>query len=67
MEDTMLHFFLPSALLFAEAGAGLEATLEAREDGAMEVALLPATDLTLSSALFYAMVSKRTLGYKMSV
>ena len=38
------------------AGAGVEPldiTLEAREDGAAEVALLAAPDLRLSSALFY--------------
>lgn len=50
------HLFLPLDLLFeAEAGAGLEAfeaTLEALEDGVAEAALLPAVDLTLSSALF---------------
>jgi hypothetical protein len=48
------HFFLPFDLLFG-AGAGLEAfdmTLEALEEGAAEVALLPAPDLMLSSALF---------------
>jgi hypothetical protein len=43
-------------LLFeAEAGAGLasfDATLEALEDGAADVALLPAVDLTVSRALF---------------
>lgn len=55
-----IHFFLPFALLLlAEpTGAGLEATLEAREDGATDVALLPATDLMLSRALFYKDVSK---------
>jgi hypothetical protein len=50
------HFFLPFVLLFAGAGAGVEPldiTLEAREDGAAEVALLAAPDLRLSSALFY--------------
>jgi hypothetical protein len=50
-----LYFFLPLDLFLAEEGTGLEAvdiTLEAREDGTVEVALLPATDLTLSSALF---------------
>jgi hypothetical protein len=49
------HFFLPFDLLFG-GGAGLEAvdmTLEALEDGAADVALLPAPDLMLSSALFY--------------
>lgn len=38
------------------AGAGVEPLdimLEAREDGAAEVALLAAPDLRLSSALFY--------------
>lgn len=38
------------------AGAGVEPldiTLEAREDGAADVALLPAPDFRLSSALFY--------------
>ena len=38
------------------AGAGVEPldiTLEAREDGAADVALLTAPDLRLSSALFY--------------
>ena len=48
-----LHFLLPFVLPF-ETGAGLEAvdmTLEALE-GAAEVALLPAPDLMLSSALF---------------
>jgi len=48
------HFFLPFDLPFG-AGAGLEAvdmTLEAREEGAADVALLPAADLTLSRALF---------------
>jgi hypothetical protein len=53
------HFFLPFALLFG-AGAGVEAldkTLEAREDGAADVALLPTADLTLSKALFYLAVS----------
>jgi hypothetical protein len=48
------HFFLPLDLLFG-TGARLEAfdiTLEALEDGAADVALLPAVDLTLSSALF---------------
>lgn len=52
------HFFLPLALLLG-AGAWLEAadmTLEAREEGAAEVALLPAPDLTLSRALFYSNV-----------
>lgn len=51
---TCAHFFLDLDLLF-EAGAGLEAfdmTLEAREEGAAEPALLPAADLTLSRALF---------------
>jgi hypothetical protein len=59
-----IHFFLPLALLsldllsldlLFDAGAGLEAvdmTLEARE-GDVEVALLPAADFTLSSALFF--------------
>jgi len=50
------HFFLPFVLLFVGAGAGVEPldiTLEAREDGAAEVALLAAPDLRLSSALFY--------------
>jgi hypothetical protein len=45
---------LPFDLLFG-AGAGLEAfdiTLDAREEGAADVALLPAPDLMLSSALF---------------
>jgi len=44
---------LPFALLFDGAGAaGLEdATLEAREEGAADVALLPAV-FTISSALF---------------
>jgi hypothetical protein len=40
-----------------ETGAGLDAvdmTLEALEEGAAEVALLPALDLMLSSALFFA-------------
>jgi hypothetical protein len=48
------HFFFPLDLPFG-GGAGLEAvdiTLEAREDGAAEVALLPAPDLMLSRALF---------------
>lgn len=39
------------------AGAGVEPldmTLEAREDGAADVALLAAPDFKLSSALFYA-------------
>jgi hypothetical protein len=39
-----------------EAGAGLDAvdmTLEALEEGAAEVVLLPAPDLMLSSALFW--------------
>lgn len=52
---TAVHFFLLLDLPFV-AGAWLEAvdmTLEAREEGAAEVALLPAPDLTLSSALFY--------------
>jgi hypothetical protein len=43
------------------AGAGLEAvdiTLDAREEGAAEVALLPAPDLTLSSALFLDELAK---------
>jgi len=54
-----LHFFLPlPLLLLADAdGAGLEAILEAREDGATDVALLPATDRTLSSALFCENIS----------
>lgn len=52
------HFFLLLDLLLAEEGAaaGLlvdESTLEARELGAAEVALLPPADFTLSSALFY--------------
>jgi hypothetical protein len=45
---------LPIDLPF-DAGAGLDAvdmTLEAREEGAADVALLPAVDLTLSRALF---------------
>jgi hypothetical protein len=49
-----VYFFLPLPLPFG-AGAWLDAvdmTLEAREEGAAEVALLPAPDLTLSSALF---------------
>jgi hypothetical protein len=53
----LLHFFLPLDLLLAEAGAGLEATLEALDDGATDVDLLPATDLMFSSALFYFRVS----------
>jgi hypothetical protein len=56
------HFFLDLDLLF-EGGAGLEAvdmTLEAREEGAADVALLPAADLTLSRALFYRKISKLT-------
>jgi hypothetical protein len=51
----LLHFFLPFVLPFG-AGAGLDAvdiTLEALEEGAAEVALLPAPDLMLSSALFW--------------
>jgi hypothetical protein len=50
------YFFLPLALLFVGAGAGVEPldiTLEAREDGAADVALLAAPDFRLSSALFY--------------
>lgn len=50
------HFFLPLDLPFTGAGAGVEPLdimLEAREDGAAEVALLPAPDLRLSRALFY--------------
>jgi hypothetical protein len=50
---------LPFALLLLGMGAGLEAvdmTLEAREDGAADVALLPTADLTLSSALFYSLL-----------
>jgi hypothetical protein len=46
------------------AGAWLEAadmTLEAREEGAAEVALLPAADLTLSRALFCCNVKKKPL------
>jgi hypothetical protein len=49
------HFFLPFVLPF-ETGAGLDAvdmTLDALEEGAAEVALLPAPDLMLSSALFW--------------
>lgn len=50
------HLFLPLDLLLeAETGAGLDAfetTLEALDDGVAEAALLPAVDLTLSSALF---------------
>jgi hypothetical protein len=51
-----IYFFLPLPLPFG-AGTWLDAvdmTLEAREEGAAEVALLPAPDLTLSSALFYS-------------
>lgn len=52
----VLYLFRPLDLLFeAEAGAGLESfdtTLEALDDGAVDVALLPAVDLTLSRALF---------------
>jgi hypothetical protein len=50
-----LHFFLPFDLFLDAVGAGLEAvdmTLEAREEGAADVALLPIADLTFSSALF---------------
>jgi hypothetical protein len=42
-------------VLTFETGAGLDAvdmTLEALEEGAADVALLPAPDLMLSSALF---------------
>jgi hypothetical protein len=51
----MLYFFLPFDLLF-EAGAleFVDATLDAREAD-VEVALLPAADFTLSSALFCRM------------
>jgi hypothetical protein len=48
------HFFLPFNLPF-DRGAGLDAvemTLDALEEGVAEVALLPAPDLMLSSALF---------------
>ena len=58
---TAIYFFLPFALLLG-AGAWLEVvdmTLEAREEGAADVALLPAPDLTLSSALFCWNVSMR--------
>lgn len=53
-----LYLFLLLLLVFAEDGAGTgllvdERTLEARELGAAEVALLAPADLTLSSALFY--------------
>ena len=54
-----IYFFLPLVLLFG-TGAWLEAvdiTLEAREEGAAEVALLPAPDLRLSSALFCSKIS----------
>ncbi len=47
------HFFFP--LAFFGAGAGEDAvdiTLEALEDGAADVDLLAAPDLTLSIALF---------------
>jgi hypothetical protein len=45
---------LPFALLFVGAGAldAVDMTLDALEDGAADVALLPAPDFTLSSALF---------------
>jgi hypothetical protein len=46
---------LPFDLFLDAVGAGLEAvdmTLEAREEGAADVALLPIADLTFSSALF---------------
>jgi hypothetical protein len=60
------HFFLPLALLFVGAGAGVEPldiTLEAREEGAADVALLPAPDLRLSSALFYEELACRIRKY----
>jgi hypothetical protein len=52
------YFFLPLPLPFEplDAEAGLEAadiTLEALEEGAADVALLPASDLILAIALFY--------------
>ncbi len=46
-------------------GAGVEPrdiTLEAREDGAADVALLPAPDFRLSSALFYKELAHNCLG-----
>lgn len=49
----LAHFFFPFDFDL-DTGAGLDdATLEARDDGAADVALLPAPDLTLSSALFF--------------
>lgn len=50
--EQQIYFFLPLLLPFgAGAADGVEATLEARDEGAAELALLP---LTLSSALFYS-------------
>jgi hypothetical protein len=48
------HFFLAFDLLLEAAGAALEAdmTLDAREEGATEVAFDPATLLIFSIALF---------------
>jgi hypothetical protein len=51
--DPALYFFLPFALaLDMPPFEFAEATLDARE-GDVELALLAAADLTLSSALFY--------------
>lgn len=55
-----LHFFFDFDLPLAGAGVALEAvdkTLESRDEGAADVALLPAADLTLSRALFWEVVS----------
>jgi hypothetical protein len=54
MMTLLHHFFLPFTLLFVGAGAldAVDMTLDALEDGAADVALLPAPDFTLSSALF---------------
>ena len=54
------YFFLPFALPFAGAGAleAVDITLDALEEGAADVALLPPLDFTLSRALFYKRVSK---------
>jgi len=64
----MLHFFFPLPLPFG-IGAGLDAvdmTLEAREDGAADVALLAAPDLILSRALFWTEVSNALMIIRVS-
>ena len=51
MQTIQSYFFFPFSLPLAAGAEAVDPTLEARDEGAAEVTLLP--PLTLSSVLFY--------------